>query len=262
MPGLVDEKLVDEGLIDGNDKLVDGNDKLVDEDSASSNSDPECNLNSDNLEISFEGLVEYEQTKKPKNPARKKKPKKKDRIKKWEEQLKRDLNNACIKGNVALLKSILEQIHLDPNEGEDKQITEEKALNFAIDEHGNTVLHVAALNNHDELIFWLLENNSSPCNKNDKQHTPYTINSDKSVRGVFREFAAKNPEKYNYSKVNIRNLIILTVLIKQCIYFFNYSNVESNSGCYNNSHRRANNRKEESPTKGETRPRKGEKERK
>lgn len=146
-------------------------------------------------------MQEFEDTvpdaNKKKKSIKKKKPKRKDRTKKWEENLKRNLYNACCKGNLEELKDVLNGIKVE----EENELTPDKALNLAIDEHGNTVLHIAAMKNHSELIIWLMENNSCPSNKNDKFQTPYIVNTDKGIRNVFRGFALVNPDKYNYPKV-------------------------------------------------------------
>lgn len=137
---------------------------------------------------------------KNKKSPRKKKTKKKDKIKEIAENLKKQCYTACSKGELEVLKLVVLSVKESKfNENGDEEVI--KLLNSAIDEHGNMPLHVAALNGHEEIIIWLMENNASPCYKNDKLQTPYTVNADKTIRNIFRTFAVDNPEKYNYAKV-------------------------------------------------------------
>lgn len=81
-------------------------------------------------------------------------------------------------------------------------------VNEEIDDHGNTLLHVAVLFGQKDIIKYLLDNDADPCNKNDKHQTPYTCTQDKETRLVFKDFAQLFPEKHNYNKVgNILNSI-------------------------------------------------------
>lgn len=141
-----------------------------------------------------------EHIKNKKRTPKKKRIKKKDKLKEIEENFKKRIYSACSTGEVDLLECVGVDV-------KDNKTTEEgneaflKLLNSSIDEHGNTPLHIAALNGHELAINWLMNNEASPCNKNDKLQTPYTINADKNIRDVFKTYAKLNPEKYSYPKV-------------------------------------------------------------
>lgn len=79
----------------------------------------------------------------------------------------------------------------------------DKFINEILDEHGNTLLHVASIYEQDEIIRFLLVTGANPCLKSDKQYTPYTSTQSKIIREVFKQFAQENPEKFNYNKVSI-----------------------------------------------------------
>lgn len=184
----------------------------TDNDTSSSDDERCFDLSSENLELSLNELKQYEDTvpdsvRQAKQQVRKKKkPKKKDRVKKWEETLKKDVYTACSRGDLDKLKDIVAGVQDYKQEtvhGEDEEHVGEKLVNMVLDEHGNTLLHLAAIHSHEQLITWLLDNNATPCSKNDKQQTPYTVNTNKTVRNVFRNFAVANPDKYNYAKVCI-----------------------------------------------------------
>ncbi|GLV32976.1 uncharacterized protein CBL_08962 [Carabus blaptoides fortunei] len=189
------------------------------EDTPSTDEERCYELSSEHLELSLSELKEYGDTVPPevvrrakqqaRNKKKKKVPKKRDRVKKWEETVKKDLHMVCTKGDLDKLKDIVTGVR-DFRTTEQAETTVEnendggeKLVNMVVDEHGNTLLHLAAIHNHEQLIVWLLDNNASPCTKNDKQHTPYTVNTDKSVRTVFRNYAATNPDRYNYAKSQI-----------------------------------------------------------
>lgn len=178
---------------------------LKQESSSESETEDIYNLTTEDCEISLnDSLQAFEDTvpaaiKKRKNP-KKKRVKKNNKIKEIAENLKRQLYLACSKGEIENILKILDNIKENKyNEKPEEDIA--KLLSTAIDEYGNTALHIAALNGQENVIIWLMENEVSPCNKNDKLQTPYTINADKEVRNIFRKFAVENPEKYNYSKV-------------------------------------------------------------
>lgn len=163
------------------------------------------NLETNDLEISLnDSLQPFEDTvpnsKKQNKKPKKKRVKPKDKIKEIADNLKKQLHTACVKGDKDEIVKLLDSVRENKfNENPEEEVV--KLLNTAIDEHGNTSLHIAAMNGHEGLIIWLMENEASPCNKNDKLQTPYTINADKGVRNVFRKFASDYPDKYNYSKV-------------------------------------------------------------
>lgn len=76
-------------------------------------------------------------------------------------------------------------------------------FNEILDEDGNSFLHLAAINEHEELLLYLLNNEGDPCLKNKNQQTPYICTSSKVSRDTFRKFAKDNPQKHNYNKAQI-----------------------------------------------------------
>lgn len=177
------------------------------ETSSESETDEECKLITEENEISMSDLQQFEDTvpesiKIKKNQQKKKRVKKKDKIKEVNANLKKQLYDACNKGQLETIKEIVTSVK-ENEYNEDGQKEAIDLLNACLDEHGNMALHVAAMNGNEQIITWLMENEASPCNRNDKLQTPYTINVDKNVRNVFRTFALENPEKYNYAKSQI-----------------------------------------------------------
>ncbi|KAJ8950586.1 hypothetical protein NQ314_007810 [Rhamnusium bicolor] len=73
-------------------------------------------------------------------------------------------------------------------------------VNEVLDENLNTLLHIAALNEHDEVVKFLLDNDADLCLKNKNQHTAYTCTQSKQIRETLKQFARDNPDKYNYNK--------------------------------------------------------------
>lgn len=121
-----------------------------------------------------------------------------------EEARKKKLIDVLIKGNVIVLKELfaerLEVFQEAPNMSKEELASE--FFNEILDEDGNSFLHIAAGNEHNDMIQYLLENNANPCVKNKNQQTPYSCTKNKDIRETFRNFAKENPEKYNYNKVS------------------------------------------------------------
>lgn len=42
------------------------------------------------------------------------------------------------------------------------------------------------------------------CYRDDKRQTPYIVAPDKDTRNVFRKYMGENPDKYDYSKAQVR----------------------------------------------------------
>ncbi|KAK9887755.1 hypothetical protein WA026_000070 [Henosepilachna vigintioctopunctata] len=165
-------------------------------------------LNTLDNEISFEHLQVFEETEKTKGKTGKKKKTKKSKSKKLQEQeLKRknDLLEILYKGNILKLKEEVAKIgsNIEDNELEGQKELRNTFFNEILDDDGNSLLHIAAMNEHGELIEFLLDNGSDPCLKNKKLQTPYSSTSSKEVREVMKKFARENPQKYNYNKAQI-----------------------------------------------------------
>lgn len=76
-------------------------------------------------------------------------------------------------------------------------------FNEILDDQGNSFLHLAAMNEHEDLIKYLLNNEADPCLKNTNQQTPYSCTSSKLSRDAMKKFAREHPDKYNYNRAQI-----------------------------------------------------------
>lgn len=172
----------------------------------------ELYLTVSNEEISMnDSLLEFEDTLTPeqrKRTVRKKQPKKSKtkKLKEREEARKRDLIETLCKGDLEKLSKLLENHIKTSEEGESpKENGKHSFVNEVLDESGNALLHVAALNEHEEVVRFLLDNDADPCAKNKNQQTAYTCTQSKEIREMLKQFARDNPDKYNYNKVNVPN---------------------------------------------------------
>ncbi|XP_045476125.1 ankyrin repeat and zinc finger domain-containing protein 1-like [Harmonia axyridis] len=165
-------------------------------------------LNEADIEISFEHLKVFEDTEKPLSKTGKKKKPKKSKTKRLlekEDERKKELIEVLCSGNMIKLKELLDNVgknveddHL--NVVEDLRI---EFLNEVLDDEGNSLMHIAAMNEHVDMVTFLLENNSDPCVKNKKHQTPYSSTSSKEIREAMKQFAKENPDKHNYNKAQI-----------------------------------------------------------
>lgn len=71
----------------------------------------------------------------------------------------------------------------------------------ADDESENTLLHIAALENHSEAIRLLLSFGANPVIRNKNNLTPYVVSGSKEAKRSFQNFAASFPDKYDFKKV-------------------------------------------------------------
>lgn len=101
-------------------------------------------------------------------------------------------------GAVAQLKDILNSFIGETNDVDSKNAQ----INQIIDDCKNTLLHVAAIHEQVDMVSFLLENGADPCLKNVKQYTPYTCMQHKPIRDLLKDYAQRNPDKYNYNKVS------------------------------------------------------------
>lgn len=164
------------------------------------------NLTTHDLEISLHDLQEFDDSLTPaqrKRTPKKKQPKKSKtkKLKEQEEGKKKDLVDILIKNDIDKVKEILETELKDLDESESADKIRYKVCNQVIDDHSNTLLHVAALNEHVDMLSFLLENNADPCLRNKNQHTAYTCTQNKEVREALKVFARENPDMFNYNKV-------------------------------------------------------------
>ncbi|KAG5889111.1 hypothetical protein JTB14_003914 [Gonioctena quinquepunctata] len=165
-----------------------------------------CNLEleTNDLEISFNDLREFDDSLTPeqrKKRTAKKKPKKSKakKLKEQEEASKKEIVDLLVKGDLEKLKQLMREHsekQLEENEKED-------FVNKIIDDNSNSLLHLAALNEHADVIKYLLENGADLCLKNKNQQTTYTCTQSKEIREYLKEFAREHPDKFNYNKANI-----------------------------------------------------------
>lgn len=164
-------------------------------------------LSTNDLEISFNDLKEFDDSLTPqqrKKVHKKKKPKKSKtkKLKEQEEARKKELVNTITIGDLDKLSKLLENFIKSGDETENGETSKDNFMNQVIDDSSNTLLHVAAINEQYEVVKFLLENDANPCLKNKNQFTAYTCTQCKEIREYLKSFARENPEKYNYNKVS------------------------------------------------------------
>lgn len=150
----------------------------------------------DELKSFDDSLNREERALSPKKNKKDSNRKNKNNVKKQqldeETQEKKYIYNLIKSGNIEKFKDIF-------NVADNEKRT--KLLNNGLDDKNNTPLHIASI--HEQIIFvtFLLENDADICAKNDKNFTPYTCMQHTEIRELFKDFAQKNPNKYNYNKV-------------------------------------------------------------
>ncbi|CAH1178902.1 unnamed protein product [Phaedon cochleariae] len=163
-------------------------------------------LSTNDLEISFNDLKEFEDSltsEQRKKQPKKKKPKKSKakKLREQEDAKRKEIIDILSQGDLEKLKKLVEE-NSAISEDHDKNTVEE-FVNKIVDENQNTLLHIAALNEQDELVKFLLGKNANPCMKNKTQHTAYTCSQSKQIRETLKTFAKENPDKFNYNKAQI-----------------------------------------------------------
>lgn len=161
----------------------------------------ELDINLDNSLQEFEDSLTPEQRKRP---FIKKKPKKTktQKLKEKEDKRKRELVDVLCKGDLEKLKELLNNSLNTQETEEGKEFKRKEFVNEIIEtDKLNSLLHIAAMNEHNNLVEFLLENNANPTLKNKLQHTVYTCTQNKEIRETLKQFAKDNPEKFNYNKV-------------------------------------------------------------
>ena len=133
------------------------------------------------------------------NVTRKPKKSKNQKKREKEELRKREIHDSISEGDVEKLIELLKASQANINENNANEVLNEK-----LTEEGNTLLHVAASCNQENVILYLLNNGANPCAKNSLQQTPYSCSQDKNTRDVFKRYAKENPDKFDYNKVGIR----------------------------------------------------------
>ncbi|XP_030908955.2 tRNA endonuclease ANKZF1 isoform X4 [Melopsittacus undulatus] len=158
-------------------------------------------------------------------------------------QLRDALFTACKTGDMGMLRHLLgvpEHGALSgaSKDGDGTQLLDmaRSLLNQPMDEHGCTLLHVAARAGKAEAVCLLLEagadpalSNSLACStcctslesrwaqrpmgqqselvflvfRDDQERTPYCVSADKLTRNTFRKFMVDHPEKYDYNRAKV-----------------------------------------------------------
>ncbi|XP_068218905.1 tRNA endonuclease ANKZF1-like [Palaemon carinicauda] len=123
------------------------------------------------------------------------------------------LYSACRTGNVdhlsRLLKKTLNRIDegvslsAEINSVIEKEILPEDISEIRFGANCKTMLHIAAENNQNEAIWWLMENGCDPSIADGRGHLPYNVSKSKDTRNHFQRFVALHPEKFDYLKANI-----------------------------------------------------------
>ncbi|XP_026707884.1 ankyrin repeat and zinc finger domain-containing protein 1 isoform X2 [Athene cunicularia] len=125
-------------------------------------------------------------------------------------QLRDALFTACKTGDVGTLQHLLvvpesRALLADSKDGEGTQALDMpwSLLNQPVDEHGSTLLHVAARAGKAEAVCLLLEAGADPALRNGQDRTPYCVSADKPTRNAFRKFMVDHPDKYDYSRAQV-----------------------------------------------------------
>ncbi|NXA68151.1 ANKZ1 protein, partial [Mohoua ochrocephala] len=120
------------------------------------------------------------------------------------------LFTACKTGDVRALRHLLgvpenKGLPGDSEEGEMAWSVDmaHALLNQPVDEHGRTLLHVAARAGKAEAVCLLLEAGADPALRDRQERTPYCISADRPTRNAFRKFMVDHPDKYDYSRAKV-----------------------------------------------------------
>ncbi|KAI1237247.1 hypothetical protein IHE44_0014505 [Lamprotornis superbus] len=117
------------------------------------------------------------------------------------------LFTACKTGDVQTLRRLLGVPENGgmPGDSEDGESLDmaRSLLNQPVDEHGCTLLHVAARAGKAEAVCLLLEAGADPALRDRQERTPYCVSADRLTRNAFRKFMVDHPDKYDYSRAKV-----------------------------------------------------------
>ncbi|KAF4796902.1 ankyrin repeat and zinc finger domain containing 1 [Turdus rufiventris] len=117
------------------------------------------------------------------------------------------LFTACKTGDVRTLRHLLgvPENGAVPGDSEDGESVDmaRSLLNQPVDEHGCTLLHVAARAGKAEAVCLLLEAGADPALRDRQERTPYCVSADRPTRNAFRKFMVDHPDKYDYSRAKV-----------------------------------------------------------
>ncbi|NXU82595.1 ANKZ1 protein, partial [Xiphorhynchus elegans] len=125
-------------------------------------------------------------------------------------KLRDTLFTACKTGDVRTLRHLLRLPENEslPGDSEDGEVTQtldmaHSLLNQPVDEHGCSLLHVAARAGKAEVVCLLLEAGADPAVRDGQERTPYCVSADRLTRNAFRKFMVDHPDKYDYSRARV-----------------------------------------------------------
>uniref|UniRef100_A0A8B9IH15 Ankyrin repeat and zinc finger peptidyl tRNA hydrolase 1 n=1 Tax=Anser cygnoides TaxID=8845 RepID=A0A8B9IH15_ANSCY len=137
-------------------------------------------------------------------------------------QLRDTLFTACKTGDVGTLQHLLgvPENRGSLEEGKDGKDAQHldlprSLLNQPLDEHGFTLLHVAARAGKAEAVRLLLEAGADPALRDRQERTPYCVSADKPTRNTFRKFMVDHPDKYDYSRAKVPGPLTLEMEAKK-----------------------------------------------
>ncbi|CAJ0596936.1 unnamed protein product [Cylicocyclus nassatus] len=87
------------------------------------------------------------------------------------------------------------------SEDERREVTD-YICSFRLSNHG-TFLHLAAKNNCDKILLYLLEIGCDPCVKNDEDMVAYSLSPNKEMKNVFIQFRTENPDRWDWVRSHI-----------------------------------------------------------
>ncbi|XP_045116056.1 ankyrin repeat and zinc finger domain-containing protein 1-like isoform X4 [Portunus trituberculatus] len=123
------------------------------------------------------------------------------------------IHSACKMGNMDNLSAAL-KIH-SSGQYEDHSLAQEELESIASTDipsdlskicfgsKSRTMLHLAAENAQNDVIWWLLEQGCNPSVTDETKRLPFDDAADKECRNTFRRFMAQWPDRYDYKKAKI-----------------------------------------------------------
>uniref|UniRef100_A0A1A8CA38 Ankyrin repeat and zinc finger domain containing 1 n=1 Tax=Nothobranchius kadleci TaxID=1051664 RepID=A0A1A8CA38_NOTKA len=136
--------------------------------------------------------------------------KKQDDVESREYGLRDALFTACKVGDVGALSSLLQLPQEMPDSCEELEsnpslvLSPVSLLTKPVDSSGFTLLHVAAAAAQKAVVRLLLDAGADPACRDKKGQTPYTVTPDKETRNIFRKYMGENPDKYDYSRAQVK----------------------------------------------------------
>ena len=182
------------------------------EDDSDPGQDVACDLSLVNEEVSFDNLKEFDCSEKRKGKRSKNKKAagirrdledldlessdEEDNSNKVLIQFQNELLTSVKSGNVSMLEKLVQTC-------QESEVSVETLLNHQFGESKTTSLHLAAKNNHKNIVWTLLLHGGDPTVKDKQKKVPYNLTENKEVRNVFRKFMGEFPDRYDYKTAMI-----------------------------------------------------------